>query len=203
MSLRSGICFAVLGAFAAQAAFAAPILTVAPGGISGGNRQWLISITPDATLFTNSGPSGTPPNTVGGSLSAELGFTVSPGSLISAVKNAANFPVDNPGNSPFPPPINGVQFGVVSSGNNVFAALGSGFFSTATPKQFLTISTVGSGATTLSWSGAYNGKGRIGQGGTSFDTFAGSVSVPEPASAVLAITGLAAVLAIGRRRRAV
>jgi hypothetical protein len=178
-------------ALAAQAAQASPILTVNSGSIVAGNRQWLVSITPDASLF-----SGSPP---GGSIATEVGFTVGPGSLVSGIKNATNFPLDNPGNSPFPAPINGVQFGVVSSGNNLFAALGSNIFTSATPQQFLTITTLGSGPTKISWLGAYVGNGRIAQGGQNFDTYSGMVSVPEPTSNMSLMIGTT-LLVFGRRR---
>jgi hypothetical protein len=175
-----------------------PTMSVTPSGIVGGNRQWLVNITPDAALFSNN-----PPNGVGGSLAAELGFTIGPGTLLGVVKNATNWPFDNPGNSPFGPPINGVQFGEVMSGNNSFTALGSNYFTTSAPESFVTITTAGTGLTTVSWLGAYSGKGRIAQGGVNFDVFSGSVSVPEPASASLAILGLTATFLFARRRRAV
>ena len=35
----------------ASSAFSAPTLTVANGGLAGGNQQWLISATPDVATF--------------------------------------------------------------------------------------------------------------------------------------------------------
>jgi hypothetical protein len=189
MSAMKLVCFVLLGALFAPAAHAAPIFSVTPGGLSGGNRQWNVTISPDASLF-----GGSPP---GGSIAVEMAFSISPGSLLSIVKNATNFPSDIPGTA-----IAGYPTGpgVQMSGNKAVAFLGSDFFTTATPKQFVTIATAGSGLTTLNWLGAYSGKGRIAQAGQNFDLYSGSVSVPEPASCVLATLGLIAAGAIGLRR---
>jgi hypothetical protein len=134
---------------------AAPGFTVTPGGIVGGNRQWLVSVTPDAALCTHQGP----PNGTSGSLATEIGFKIAPGNLLSITKNATNFPNDNSGNAigagyPTGP-------GATMLGNKVVAFLGSDFFTTATPKELVTIVTAGSGPTTLSWLGACSFKGRI------------------------------------------
>src|SRR4029079_1883025 len=107
----------------------------------------------------------------------ELGFAASGSNLVSGAKNATTFPSDNAGNSPFAAPINGVQSGVVTNANNLFAAIGSDFFGTVNfgpnvsdagaPKEALIIKTVGpstagSLTSTLTWSGAYTTGGATG-----------------------------------------
>lgn len=174
-------------------AFAAPTLTVdlvRSGGLpvldASGNWQWAVSVSPDATLFTNSGPSGTPPNTLGGSVAVELGFTAATvnGNLVGVTKNATNFPSDNPGTpigAGFPVNTNTTATGVQILGNNASVNLGSTFFTAGTPQQVAIITTkgpssTGSLSTNLSWSGAYSGNGRIAQAGVNNDTFSGSLT---------------------------
>jgi hypothetical protein len=193
----------VICAFGASTSLASPILTVTPGGLVGGNRQWAVDIAPDASLFTNSGASGTPPNTLGGSLGAELAFSIDdPVDLLSvAIANPADWPNANPGNNPF---TGGVTFGTYIDlvNDHTFNAYGSTFLTSASPSHFLTITTAGAGLTTLRFGTAASGsstKGNIiAQAGSSF-TYTGVATVPEPASAALAIVGLAAMLAVGRR----
>jgi hypothetical protein len=195
MSVKHLVALALLGALIAPAVQASPIFSVSPIGLVGGNRQWNVAVTPDASLF-----SGSPPH---GSVGVEMGFSISPGSLVSVVKNATNFPNDNPGTPlgpGYPPNTKTTNFGVQILGNNAVANLGSDLFTTATPQQFVTITTLGSGPTTISWLGAYSGDGRIAQAGQNFDLYKGVVSVPEPASVVLAILSLTTSLAFARRR---
>jgi hypothetical protein len=189
-------------ALAAQVCQSAPQLTITPGGIFAGNRQWLVSVIPDAALYANSGPSGTPPNTDGGSVATEIGFSVSLSNLVSVTKNVTNFPNDNPGTpigAGFPTNTSTTNVGVQILGNNAVANLGSAFLTAAIPYQMVTITTHGSGPTKLSWFGAFSGKGRIAQGGVNFDLYSGSVSVPEPAGIALAAIGLTGALVFRRR----
>lgn len=151
-----------------------------------GNWQWVVSVSPDAALFQNSGATGTPPNTVGGSVGAELGFTAATanGNLVSVTKNATNFPNDNPGTpigAGFPVNTNTTATGVQILGNNASVNLGSTFFTAGTAQQVAIITTKGpsssgSLSTNLSWSGAYAGKGRLAQNGVNTDTFSGSLT---------------------------
>jgi hypothetical protein len=143
-----------------------------------GNWQWNVTVTPDASLFTGSPAAG--------SVAMELGISasVANGNLVSITKNGANFPSDNPGTpigAGFPINTNTTAVGVQLLGNNAAVNLGSIAFGSATPQQVATIitkgpSTVGSLTTTLAWSGAYTGMGRIAQGGQNFDTFSGSIT---------------------------
>src|SRR3990172_479445 len=57
-----------------------------------GNWQWRVSIDPDDSLYANSGPTGTPPNTVGGSVAIEIGLTFSGAPIVSVTPNTTNFP---------------------------------------------------------------------------------------------------------------
>jgi hypothetical protein len=178
---------------------AAPTLTVdllrTAGGLpildpATGNWQWVVSVTPDSTLFAAQGAQGT-----GGSIATELGFTASGAALQSVTKNATNFPNDDPGASlgaGFPTNTATTALGVQTLGNNAAVNLGSDFFTTATAKQEVIIQTKkpatvaanGSLTTTLAWLGAYgtgSNKGRIAQGagnpgGGNFDTFAGTLT---------------------------
>jgi len=159
---------------------AAPTLTVTSLGTNGGgNRMWRVDVTPDAALFTNT------INGLGGSIAAEIGFNITGSTFLSAAKNATAWPFDNPGNNPF---TGTVTNGVVTTANNVFAALGSTFFTSNTPVKLLDIVTQGSGPTTVTWGGQtllpgsphqYVG-GRLAQGGQNFNSVTGSRSTSNP-----------------------
>jgi hypothetical protein len=162
-------CAAALSAFSSKAS-AAPIMSVTDNGLVGGNRQWLVSIAPDAALFASGRRS----------LAVELGFEVTVGELVSAAVNTAAWP--------FNLPTNNSPFGVASDGLNVntttdtvFAALGSDPFSNGNLVPVMTIVTQGVGNTTVTW-GGYNVPGlgvtgaRIAQGGTSFNAYQGSLT---------------------------
>lgn len=146
-----------------------------------GNWQWRVSVVPDSALFVNSGAGGTPPNTLGGSMAIEIGLTFTGAPVLSAAVNTTNFDKENFGNSPFAfgeSPADGLTI----SGNQIFAALGSTFFTDNAPKEVFTVktsgpSTVGPNLTTgVSWLGDYTGKARISQASTNFDTFSGSLN---------------------------
>ncbi len=155
-----------------------PMLSVTDVGLNGSNnREWLVEITPDATLFVDTVQGN------GGSIAAEIGFEVTAGSLVGAVANAIDYPVNTPGNNPF---TSSVSFGVAADtvNNSLFASLGSIFFTDASPRELLTIETLGSGSTTLSWGGqtllpgtadSYIG-GRIAQEGVDYDEYQGTLS---------------------------
>ncbi len=148
-----------------------------------GNWVWSVGVTPDASLFANSGASGTPPNTVGGSVGLETGITASLRNLVSAAKNATNFPNDNPGapiGAGFPTNTNTSALGVQTLGNNVAANLGSTFFTAGTNQEALRLHVQGPTSTALSttvtFSGSYSGKGRIAQGGANNDTLSAATT---------------------------
>jgi hypothetical protein len=201
MSVKNLACIALLCALVAQSSQAAPSMSVVPTGLNAGNREWLVSITPDATLFADN-----PPNGVGGSVAVELAFSIdNPTDLLSVViADPVSWPNPNPGNNPFTGGVFCCGTYIDLAADNTFAAYGSAYFTTGTPKSFLKITTAGSGATTLRYGTAASGnatKGNIiAQAGTLFTPYTGVVSVPEPASiAILAIAGLA--LAFVRRGR--
>ncbi len=84
-------------------AAAAPLLSVTeidPNG--GGNRDWRVEVSPDASLFDPNGFLG-----LGGSLAVELAFEIFGSDLLSATVNTTDWPdIDpnnpgNPGNNPF------------------------------------------------------------------------------------------------------
>jgi hypothetical protein len=202
MSVKRLACIALLCALVAQVTHAAPILSVYPTGLNGGNRGWFVDIMPDPALFVNSGPMGVPPNTLGGSLAVEIGFSIdAPVSLVTAmIDNIALWPAENFGESPFPfgeAPADGLTI----QGNQLFIAQGSEFLTATSSKHFLKITTAGSGPTTIHWLGAYGGNGRIAQGGLNFDLYKGSATVPEPATCALMAIALTAITAASRRSR--
>jgi hypothetical protein len=153
-----------------------------------GNWQWVVTVTPDAALFASN-----PPNGTGGSLATEIGFQAATpnGNLVSITKNATNFPNDDPGTAlgaTFPAGPGAVK-GTAAAANGAVMFLGSDFFTTATAKQAVIIttkgpSTAGSLSSNLTWSGAYgagSNMGRIAQGagnpgGGNFDTYSGSLT---------------------------
>lgn len=172
--LRCVLTVAAATFFVASSAFAQPTLSVSDGGTSGGNRQWVVQVTPDASLL----------GAAGGSLALELGFNVTAGTLVSATHNASLWPFSNPGNNPF---TGGVTFGVTTdnAANTVFAALGSDLFTSGAAVDVMTIETVDTGTMTLTWGGhtllggtanQFTGS-RIAQDGTNFDNYTGSLTL--------------------------
>lgn len=189
-------CVTLVGVASAQ-----PTMTVTPQGLNASNdREWLVEIAPDATLFSS--PSG-------GSLATELAFEVVVGDILSATKFAADWPFDNPGNNPF---TNQTDFGVQvdTAADTVFAALGSNVFTSGSPVDTLLLVTSGSGPTTINWGGhmllvgsqfEYTGS-RIAQDGVNYDSYIGSSSVvPEPSTAWLSLLALLAGSVSLRRSR--
>jgi hypothetical protein len=191
MSWKSIVITGLLCVVAAPA-WATPGLVidlVRSGGLpvldANGDWQWIVSVDPDETTFADSGPNGTPPNTVGGSYAIEIGLELTGASLVGATVNTTNFDHENFGDSPFAfgeDPADGLTIGSGADSNRLFAAVGSTFFSDGAPKEVMTItttgpSTVGPNLTTgITWSGAYGGNARIAEAGSNFDTFAGSIA---------------------------
>ena len=94
----------------------APTITVANGGLVGGNQQWLISVTPDVATFV--------PNT---SLAVELDFTFH-GTITSFTLDNTFWnksPVNNVGNNPFTGTVTGTQVDNTPANDTLFVAAGS------------------------------------------------------------------------------
>jgi hypothetical protein len=163
----------------ASPALAAPALGTKLLGLdTAGNWVWQVNVTPDAALFSDN-----PPNGVGGSVALEVGVTASNRNLISAGANTTNFPSANPGVADAAWTFHtaadlGVEANVAT--NQVFAALGSTYFTTAGAKEAFRIHTQRptnvATTTTLTLSGGYTGNGRLAQAGTNFDTVTGVVN---------------------------
>jgi hypothetical protein len=175
-------CVAVGLTIVSNCLHAAPILSVTPGGLNGGDREWFVRIAPDASLFANH-----PPNGIGGSLVAELAFAVeNPVKLLSvAVVDRAAWPLENPGNNPY---TNQVTFGTFIDlvNNRTFSAYLSAYLTSSSSTHLLTITTSGAGPTTLRYGRSASAdpvKGaRIAQAGTNFDGYTGRVFSAELAN---------------------
>lgn len=160
----------------ASPAFAAPTATAKVLGLDvNGKWVWSVTVTPDATLFSDN-----PPNGVGGSVALEIGATASNRNLISAGANVTNFPNANPGKADaawtfWTTTDLGVEANVAT--NQVFAALGSTYFTTGGEKEAFRVHTerptTTNLTTTLTLSGGYTSNGRLAQDGTNFDTVTG------------------------------
>jgi hypothetical protein len=152
---------------------AAPTLSVLNNGVIAGKRNWVVQVSPDASLFTGGK----------GSVGVELAFEIEGTALDSATVNSASFPYDNPqNNNPFP---GGSGFGIqVNLANNtVFIPVGSMPFMSGAPVTVATILTA-PGRGVLCWGGhvisANNGTftgSRIAQAGTNFNNFKGTLPV--------------------------
>jgi hypothetical protein len=147
-----------------------------------GNWQWRVSVDPDETMFTTTAE-GT-----GGALAIEIGMTFTGAPIVGATVNTTNFDHENFGMSPFGFGGNPAD-GLTVQGNQLFAALGSTFFTDGNLKEVFTVttagpSTVGPNLTTgVSWSGVYNTdhslggtNARVAQQGANFDTFNSSLT---------------------------
>ena len=169
----------------ASPAWAAPSASAKVLGLdTAGNWVWQVNVTPDALLFADSGPLGTPPNTVGGSVALEIAATASNRNLVSAAKNAANFTADNPATV-----VPGFAFwGAADSGvktnvatNQLVAGLGSTFLTSGTATEAFRVHTLRPTSTalttTLALSGAYAGStGRLAQAGVNNDVVTGTLN---------------------------
>ena len=167
--------FAVLVVVFAARATAAPALTVANGGVVGGNQQWLISVTPDVAAFC--------PDS---SLAVELDFTFH-GTINSfALDNTFwnKTPVNNVGNNPFTGTVTGTQVDNTPVNDTLFIAAGSDLYATATSHLLGTLVTPGisgldwGGHTVLTGANAYT-LGRIAQNGVNYNGISGTI-FPEP-----------------------
>jgi PEP-CTERM motif-containing protein len=227
MNWKTCVIIVVLGAIGSPAC-AAPILSVVPQGLQGGNWVWEVDIAPD--IVAAGGP--TP-------LAIELGFRLSGDPLVSVTNlTPAVYDTNNPGkiifgwettfadanNNPVGIEANcasctvtnlapiGTHPSTVVPGitNEIFSAMGTGVIPTATPVPFLRVVALGPAnggpsSSTIQWLGAYGGKGRISQivgaNAVNFDIYAGSATqVPEPTSLGLVLLGSVAIAGQSRRR---
>ncbi len=177
----------------AQAAQAAPVLSVTPTGDNGmGNRAWLVEVTPDPALVAGGS----------GSMAVELAFAVDDTDLLGVDVNTAAWDHENPGNNPFTGTVtDGLWLDLIA--DQTFGAFGSIDFATADPVELFTIETAGLGLATVRYGTAASGDpalgARIAQGAQNFDGYTGSVTVPEPTSGVLIVAGLAMLAGALRR----
>ncbi|NOZ41420.1 MAG: hypothetical protein GXP24_14525 [Planctomycetes bacterium] len=175
-----GIACTLAGLFLPRVADAAPSLTVSNQGPNlSGNLEWLVEVSPDATLFTNTGLG------LGGSLAVELALEISGSELLGITVNAADWPLDISGNNPFTRTV--TMGALVNMANDtVFASLLSNFFAADTAVEVLTIETSGSGCTTVMWGGQTVLEGEvdeyegalIAQAGQNFTGYQGSSAEP-------------------------
>jgi hypothetical protein len=171
MSWTKSICYFAFCALLAAPAMAAPTLSVtrSPGVSATGGIQWTVGVTPDTAMFSD--PADAPDRGLGGATGIDVGFTLTGRDAATAVKNATNFDTDTPGNSTFGDETAdgegdfvGVQIG--SNASNVYAGLGSVFFTSGGVKNALTIGTTpintANLTSTIAWGGAYNATGDAG-----------------------------------------
>jgi hypothetical protein len=204
MTVKSLACFALFCALVAQVADAKPTLAVHPIGPNGdGNREWLVTIAPDPTAFSD--PIDNPDRGLGGALAAELAFSIDdPTDLLDVViANPVDWDLSTIGTNPFTGGFtDGIYFSPIN--DNAFAAYGSAFLTTADPSHFLKITTAGTGSTTVRYGMAATGLGPgagaiIAEASVQYEDYTGVVSVPEPAT--LAIFAIASALPVLRRKR--
>jgi hypothetical protein len=224
----SSFASAALSGIIAVPCFAAPDLTITPGGLQGGNWVWDVSLTPDLVLAGG----GTP-------VAFELGFRLTNTPLLSVTNvNPAEFSASNPGTIIFgwettyvedngkpagleinctgctainPTTLGGPPTTVVpGAANEIFAALGSHTFTTPGAKPLFKIiglgpSNGGPTSSTIEWLGAYGGKGRIAQLKTGmpptqiFDIYAGTDTQFIPEPASAALLALGMIVAMSIR----
>jgi hypothetical protein len=169
MSWKNFASFAI-AALLASPVVAAPTLAVTNGGLNAqGNWIWNVTVAADAALIAGGSSS----------LAVEAGFTAATANsgLVATPTLIAGsvFDTANPGNSPFAAPIAGVQNGIVSSGNNAFAAYGSSPVVNGNANNFIQIITQGpalspgrSLTSSVAVSGAYSGGARVAQEGLNY-----------------------------------
>jgi len=188
MSLSKSFCIALLCAVAAHSSQAAPILTVAPTGINGGNRVWDVKIAQDS---------------IPGSLAADLAFAIDGADLLSVVVGDATiWDIPLPGNNPYTGTVTeGIYIDMLN--DRSFSAYGSAIVTSTTPTHFLRITTAGLGVTSLRYgtiaSPVPNQGNSISNAQGTF-RYSGAATIPEPASAALMFFGSIA-FAFSLRRR--
>jgi hypothetical protein len=207
-------------------AVAAPVLSVIPQGLQGGNWVWQVNITPDLAAAGGSTP-----------IAEEIGFRLTGDPLVNVTSlSPAIMDTNLPGLSIFgwettygsPARPEGIEANcagctvtnlavlgghastvVSGSANEIFTAMGSIDYGLPTPIPFLRITAQGPGSggpssSTIQWLGAYLANGRIAQivgtNAQNFDIFSGTAtqSVPEP-SALLLVSAAVALLGTNRR----
>lgn len=197
MSRTRLACLALLCALVAQSAFAAPILTVTPDGLSGGNRQWLVDIAPDPSLFSG----GPPP---GGALAVELAFAIDDAELLGIDVNTTVWDAENNGNNPFTGTITeGLWLDMID--DEAFGAFGSVILTSAEAVRLFTIETSADTPASVRYGTAASGDpvlgARIAQAGQNFDGYTGTATVPEPASSATVVIAALSVLCVTRTCR--
>jgi hypothetical protein len=198
MSRTKLACLALLCALAAQSSFAAPILTVKPNGLSGGNRQWLVEITPDESLFSDNPPQG-----FGGSVAVELAFAVDDAELLGVDVNTSAWDTETSGDNPFTgTETDGLWLDLIE--DHTFGAFGSIYFTSGDPVRLFTIETSADIPASVRFGTAASGDpvlgARIAQAGENFDGYTGTATVPEPATALTVLVAALSVLCVPRRR---
>jgi hypothetical protein len=187
-------CF--LGTHLAQAQ---PVLSVIPS-VNGNDVEWHVLIAPDPDLF---GPTGNPPEVLGGSMAVELAFAVDDAELLGVDVNTVAWDTETSGFNPFAG-MNTSGLWLDEIGDRTFGAFGSIIFTSGDPVELFNIMTEGVPAT-LRWGVAASGDGvlgaRIAQGGVNFDGYTGSLTVPEPSTVLLGMMGLIAAGWSSRRLR--
>lgn len=208
---------------------AAPILTVTPQGLQSGNWVWDVAVSPDLVLAgTSDTPlnvelgfrlTGTPLVSVT-NVNSPIFDTNNPSTAMFGWEVSYGFPAKPEGiqaNCASCTVVNSATLGghaatvVPGTANEIFTAMGSIDTSLPGPIPFLRIvgrgpGNGGSASSTIEWLGPYGGKGRISQivGGRfaeNFDIYAGSLTqVPEPATAMLMLGGIAGLWSRSRRR---
>lgn len=180
-AFRRQLAALVMATATAACAHAAPTVTVSHLGLNdAGNREWLVDVAADPSLFA-AGPQG-----VGGVVSAEFALEIAGAELVAVAKDATDWPLNTPGLNPFT--------GSVSSGlvvdlanDRAFAALTSRFLASGQATTMLRVETAGSGAVEFRWGGhdllvgtpfQYVGS-RFAQGAINFDGYQGLLTSPE------------------------
>ncbi len=178
---KNPLAFVVAGVLLCYPAVAAPTLTVSSLGANlSGNLEWLVEVSPDVGLFTNTNLG------LGGSLAVELAFEVSGADLLGATVNGTDWPLNTEGNNPFTHSTStGIALDLPS--DTLFASLLSNFFSAGTAVEVLTIETAGTDCTTLAWGGHTLLGGTadeyasslLAQAGQNFSGYEGRLAVPD------------------------
>jgi hypothetical protein len=204
MTVKQLWSISLLCALFAHVVQAQPVLSVVPS-VSGSNIDWHVLIAPDPDLFSNTGPSGVPPNTTGGSMAVELAFAIDDAELLGVDVNTAAWESESFGSNPFTGTFTeGLWLDLI--GDRTFGAFGSIFFTSGDPVEIFNIMTDGIPAT-LRYGEAASGSFGLGdiiaQASEAYH-YTGSLTVPEPSAILLGVVGLVvASLGLTRGRTAV